>query len=453
LFLFNAVTTAAASATTATAAPASKPLSLGVIFLTLYIDLIGFSIIFPLFPAMLEYYLGREGHGGLLGWMLANIDVLARLTGGGGSYLPVLFGGVIGSLYSLLQFLFAPYWGGLSDRLGRRRVLLLTVAGIAFSYLLWIFSGSFWLFILARLFGGAMSGNLSVATAAVADVTSRENRAKGMGLVGVAFGLGFITGPAIGGLMSGHNLLVHHPRLAAFGIHPFSIPALIAFAFCLLNLAWIYTRFAETLTPEAREAAAPRERHPLKALFGIADLRVRRSNLLYFVFALAFSAVEFSLAFLAADRFAYTPRQMTAIFVFIGFMSIFTQGVLVRKAVPLFGERRVLVAGVTLFMLALFLMGFATSQVVFYAGLACLSLGSGFTNSAISALISLYSSVDEQGRVLGVFRSLGSLARAIGPVVGGLIYWRLHPEGLYGLGGMIMLVPIIMSLRLPQPEK
>ena len=447
------MTTAAASATTATAAPAPKPLSLGVIFLTLYIDLIGFSIIFPLFPAMLEYYLGREGHGGLLGWMLANIDALARLTGGGGSYLPVLFGGVIGSLYSLLQFLFAPYWGGLSDRLGRRRVLLLTVAGIAFSYLLWIFSGSFWLFILARLFGGAMSGNLSVATAAVADVTSRENRAKGMGLVGVAVGLGFITGPAIGGLMSGHNLLVHHPRLAAFGIHPFSIPALIAFACCLLNLAWIYTRFAETLTPGAREAAAPRERHPLKALFGIADLRVRRSNLLYFVFALAFSAVEFSLAFLAADRFAYTPRQMTAIFVFIGFMSIFTQGVLVRKAVPLFGERRVLVAGVTLFMLALFLMGFAPNQVIFYAGLACLSLGSGFTNSAISALISLYSSVDEQGRVLGVFRSLGSLARAIGPVVGGLIYWRLHPEGLYGLSGMIMLVPIIMSLRLPQPAK
>ncbi len=433
--------------------PPQRQVSLGVIFLTLYIDLIGFSIIFPLFPAMLEYYLGREGHGGLFGWLLAHIDAFARLTGGGGGYTPVLFGGILGSLYSLLQFLFAPYWGELSDRLGRRRVLLLTVTGITFSYLLWVFSGSFWLFILARLFGGAMSGNLSVATAAVADVTSREDRAKGMGLVGVAFGLGFITGPAIGGLMSGYNLLLHHPGLAAYGIHPFSLPALIAFACCLLNLAWIYARFTETRRPGAQAAAPPRERHPLKALFGIADSRVRRSNLLYFVFALAFSAVEFSLAFLAADRFAYTPRQMTAIFVFIGFMSIFTQGVLVRKTVPLFGERRVLVAGVTIFMLALFLMGFAPNQAVFYAGLACLSLGSGFTNSAISALISLYSRVDEQGRVLGVFRSLGSLARAIGPVVGGLIYWRLHPEGLYALGGLIMLVPIVMGLRLPQPEK
>jgi MFS family permease len=241
--------------------------------------------------------------------------------------------------------------------------------------------------------------------------------------------------------------------LAHWGIHPFSIPALIAFGFCLLNLAWIYARFGETLTPEAREKATPRERHPLKALFAIADLRVRRSNLLYFVFALAFSAVEFSLAFLAADRFAYTPRQLTAIFVFVGFMSIFTQGVLVRKAVPRFGERRVLVAGVAFFMLALFLMGFGRTQAVFYTGLAFLALGSGFTNSAISALISLYSSAEEQGRVLGVFRSLGSLARAIGPVAGGLIYWRLQPEGLYGLGGVVMLVPIIMSLRLPQPEK
>jgi len=439
--------------TTAPAAPASKPLSLGVIFLTLYIDLIGFSIIFPLFPAMLEYYLGREGHGGLLGWLLAQIDTFARVTGGGGGYTPVLFGGVLGSLYSLLQFLFAPYWGDLSDRLGRRRVLLLTVAGITFSYLLWVVSGSFWLFILARLFGGAMSGNLSVATAAVADVTSREDRAKGMGLVGVAFGLGFITGPALGGLMSGFNLLTRHPGLAAYGIHPFSLPALIAFACCLLNLAWIYARFVETRPPGARGTGSPRERHPVKALFGIVDLRVRRSNLLYFVFALAFSAVEFSLAFLAADRFAYTPRQMTALFVFIGVMSILTQGVLVRRAVPRFGERRVLVAGVTVFMLALFLIGFAPSRAVLYLGLACLALGSGFTNSAVSALISLYSRVDEQGRVLGVFRSLGSLARAIGPVAGGLIYWRLHPEGLYALGGLIMLVPITMSLRLPEPEK
>ncbi len=438
------------------AAPAARAparSSLGVIFLTLYIDLIGFSIIFPLFPSMLEYYLGREGTGGLLGAMLAGIEGLARHTGGTGNYLPILFGGVLGSLYSLLQFLFAPFWGGLSDRMGRRPVLLLTVAGVAFSYLIWFFSGSFWLFIVARLIGGAMSGNLSVATAAVADVTSRENRAKGMGLVGVAFGLGFITGPAVGGLMSGHNLLVHHPSLARWGVNPFSIPALIAFCCCLLNLAWVYARFGETLAPEARGKAPPRERHPLKALFAITNLRVRRSNLLYFVFALVFGAVEFSLPFLAADRFQYTPRQLTAVFVFIGFMSIFTQGVLVRRAVPRFGERRVLLAGVVAFALALFLMGFGRTVAVFYAGLACLALGSGFTNSAISALISLYSGVEEQGQVLGVFRSLGSLARAIGPVAAGLIYWRLHPAGLYGLGAAVMLVPIIMSLRLPQPEK
>ena len=110
-------------------------------------------------------------------------------------------------------------------------------------------------------------------------------------------------------------------------------------------------------------------------------------------------------------------------------------------------------AGTVFFAAALFLIGFAPGQAVLYLGMACLSLGSGFTSSAISTLISLYSAVEEQGRVLGVFRSLGSLARAIAPVAGGLIYWRLRPEGLYALSGMVMLLPIVMSLRLPQPEK
>jgi MFS family permease len=433
----------------------SKPLSLGVIFLTLCIDLVGFSIIFPLFPAMLEYYLGREGHAGLLGWMLDRVEAFAAFAGADPRFTPVLFGGLLGSLYSLLQFLTAPAWGHLSDRIGRRRVLLLTVAGTAFSYLLWIFAGSFWLLIVARVIGGAMSGNLSVATAAVADVTSRENRAKGMGLVGAAFGLGFIIGPGLGGLASVHDFLAGHPQLAAYGVNPFSTAALIALVCSLLNLAWISARFRETLTAGARAeaVATPRVRHPLKALFAITDVRVRLANLLYYVFALAFSAVEFSLTFVAAERFAYTPRQMIAIFIFLGIASIVTQGVLVRRLVPVLGERRVLLAGLVFMMASLFLLGFATTQAVFYVGLACLSLGSGFTNATISALISLYSGASEQGQVLGVFRSLGSLARAVGPVGGGLFYWWLGSQLLYALGGGMLLAPIILGLRLPPPEK
>ena len=176
--------------------PAPRRLSLGVIFLTLYIDLIGFSIIFPLGPDLMEYYLKLEGRTGALGWLLAQTDALARAFQID-NYAPVLFGGVLSSFFSILQFIFAPFWGAVSDRRGRRGVLLMTVTGTALSYLMWVCSGSFWLFLLSRIVSGAFSGNLSVATAAVADVTSREDRSKAMGLVGAAFGLGLVTGRRI----------------------------------------------------------------------------------------------------------------------------------------------------------------------------------------------------------------------------------------------------------------
>ena len=151
--------------------------SLGIIFTTVFIDLVGFSIIFPLFPAMLKYYLEREDPESLLGEMTGWLDSIT-LTGGADTsfYTTVFFGGILGFIYSLLQFVFSPIWGRLSDRHGRRPVLLFTLAGTALSYLIWIFSGSFLLLVLSRLLGGIMSGNLAVATAAVADVTSKENR-------------------------------------------------------------------------------------------------------------------------------------------------------------------------------------------------------------------------------------------------------------------------------------
>ena len=140
-----------ARVTSAAPAPSPKrPLSLGVIFLTLYIDLIGFSIIFPLGPDLLKHYLALEGNSGVLGWLLAQIDALAR-SAGIENYAPVLFGGVLSSVFSILQFVFAPFWGAVSDRRGRRGVLLLTVAGTALGYLVWAVSGSFWMFLLSRV--------------------------------------------------------------------------------------------------------------------------------------------------------------------------------------------------------------------------------------------------------------------------------------------------------------
>jgi MFS family permease len=443
--------TTSATAPTANALPASRPLSLGVIFLTLYIDLIGFSISFPLIPRMLTYYLDHDGRAGLLGWLLRHVEGLAPPSGQDPLFVAALLGGVLSAAYSLLQFLFAPIWGARSDRIGRRPVLLLTVAGTSFSYLLWAFSGSFWLFIVARLVGGAMSGNLSVATAAVADVTSRENRAKGMGLIGVAFGLGFITGPAIGGII---GAVEPSARWAPYGINPFSAVAFVALAFSLLNLAWIGLRFRETLPAGHRsDPEIERTVHPWRALFAIHDAAIRRANLVYFMVALVFSGYEITISFLATERLHYNEHQMTYIFVFAGVLAILTQGVLVRRLVPRFGEKLGALGGVTLIAAGFGLVAIARTTLPVYLGLALVSIGSGFSNVSFSSLISLYSRADEQGKVLGVFRSLGSLARALGPLVAGVIFWWYGSLFTYILCAALLLVPVVAGLGLPQPEK
>ena len=436
---------------TATPQPASKPLSLGVIFLTLYIDLIGFSISFPLIPRLLTYYLDREGREGFLGLVLRQIEALAPPSGTDSLFVAALLGGVLSAAYSFLQFLFAPIWGTRPDRVGRRPVLLLTVAGNALSYLLWAFSGSFWLFIVSRLLGGAMSGNLSVATAAVADVTTRENRAKGMGLIGVAFGLGFITGPAIGGII---GAVEPSARAAHWGLNPFSVVAFVAAGFSLLNLLWIGRRFRETLPPGNRDGPdVVRILHPVRALFAIHDAAIRRANLVYFLVALVFSGYEITISFLVTERLHYSEHQLTYIFVFAGVMSILTQGVLVRRLIPRFGEKLGALGGVTLIAAGFGLVGIAGTAGPLYLAIGLVSIGSGFSNAAFSSLLSLYSRAHEQGKVLGVFRSLGSLARAIGPLIAGVVFWWYGSLFTYLLSAALLVVPVVAGLRLPQPEK
>lgn len=445
------VSSAATPSPSAASAPA-RPLSLGVIFLTLYIDLIGFSIGFPLAPDLLKHYLTLEGHTGLVGWLLGQTDALAHVLGKDSNFAAVLFGGVISSVFSILQFIFAPFWGALSDRHGRRGVLRWTVFGNAAGYLIWVFSGSFMLFLISRIVSGAFSGNLSVATAAVADVTTREQRSKAMGLVGAAFGLGLVTGPTLGAILVRFNLLDHHPSLARFGINPFSVPALVALGLCIVNFFWITARFRETLSPEARaQAREPRLRNPLRAILALENPAVRQVNIVAFVFSVSFVAMEASLTFLSAERFGYTARQNGLLLGFLGVCSIITQGYIVRKILKPANETRVLAIGLMLSALGLLAVGFAGRPWELYVALAVLASGAGLVNPSSTGLISLYSSTAEQGRVLGIFRSLGSLSRAFTPVLAGLVFWMFGGTALFVAAGVLAAIAFGLSRTLPAP--
>lgn len=443
----------AASRPDASSPAARRPLSLGVIFLTLYIDIVGFSIGFPLGPDLLDHYLKLEGNTGMLGWLVGKTNAMAAGLGIE-SYAPVLFGGVIASVFSILQFALAPIWGAWSDRRGRRPVLLLTVAGNALGYLLWAVSGSFWLFLLSRVVSGAFSGNLSVATAAVADVTTREERSKAMGIVGAAFGLGLVTGPALGAMSVQVNLLDHFPALVSLGVNPFSMPALIAVALCLVNLGWIARRFRETLTPELRAGAAvQRIRNPISAILSMENVAIRRINLVAFVFSVAFVAMETSLTFLAAERFGYTAKENGILLGYLGLVSVITQGYIVRKLLKVANEIPVLTWGMAFTAVSLMIVGFASQPWMLYVGLAGLAFGSGLVNPSTSGLISLYAGAEEQGRVLGIFRSLSALSRAITPVLAGIIFWRYGSRSIFVVGAVMSALALVLALRLPKPAK
>jgi MFS family permease len=421
--------------------------ALGVVFLVLFIDLMGFSIIFPLYPAMLDHYLGPDG-GGWLGETFASEDKRFLVT--------VIFGGILGSLYSVLQFAFSPVWGRLSDRIGRRKVLLFTQAATALSYLGWVFSGQLWMLLATRVLAGIMSGNIAVATAAVSDVTGRENRSRGMAIVGVAFALGFLLGPAIGGISAQWNPLATHPGWADFGINPFSVPAAIAMVLAVVNLVCIQWGFKETLSDADRETARQNRAHAdnrLLALFRIPVADIRRACNTNFWYTLSFSGMEFMLAFYVTQHFGYTAKDIGMMFLFIGFMLILVQGGFVRRMAPRMGEKRLTLAGIVFMLVAFLLLAVVVRQSSLFVALGFMSIGSGLVFPCLVALVSLHADSAEQGRYLGLFRSAGALARAIGPILAALLYFALGSGITYAMGAALLLLPLTILARLRQPQR
>ncbi len=344
-----------------------------IIFITVFIDLLGFGIIIPLLPFYAESF--------------------------GASAFTI---GLLSTSFSLMQFLFSPIWGRWSDKIGRKPIILLGLMGSCLSYLAMALATSLTLLFVARIIGGIAGANIPTAQAYIADVTTPENRAKGMGMVGAAFGLGFIFGPAIGGLLS--------------RIGP-EAPMWFASVLCLGNFiaAWF-------LLPESRRVSAQTKtlgrmeafRHALTKPVLVLLLA------LYFIVTAAFSSFEATFALFSKARYGFTSTSIGFLFAFIGLVLAVVQGVLVHRVVKRVGEARLVPAAIF-----------------------CIALG--FNNPSLSSMVSRLSDPDDQGGILGLASSLASLGRVVGPVTGGFLYDSYGMTTPYVSASGLMLVAFAVS--------
>jgi len=431
--------------------------TLNLVFFTLFLDLVGFSIIFPLFPALARHYLEHDPSNQFLVMIFRGMSFLSGHGNAVGTpaldaQSLVLFGGILGAVYSLLQFLSSPFWGGLSDRIGRRPILIMTISGLALSYLLWFFSGSFTLLLCARLVGGIMAGNISTASAVVADITDEVNRSRGMAVIGIAFALGFILGPAIGGISMMLDLTALIDGASAWGINPFSSAALVALTLSCLNLFLVIKKFPETNPPERRQIVKKAERrilNPFKMFTPLPYKGVNLANVGYFLFLSSFSGMEFTLTFVAVERLSFTSMQNASMFVFVGLIIVLVQGGYVRRKARAVGEKRMALQGLVSVIPGLICIAFTKSSFGLYVGLTFLAIGSAMVIPCMTALVSLLAPANAQGSVMGIFRSLGALARVIGPLMASLIYWHYGSTIPYLLGALLLIIPFLLVRAIP----
>jgi multidrug resistance protein len=405
-----------------------KP-SLLVIFLTVFIDLVGFGIVVPLVPIFTRHY-------GASGWVI---------------------GAIIAS-FSAMQFVFSPIWGRLSDRHGRRPILLISTAGAALSYVLFAVGSGFenhtvalWTLLVSRVFAGICGGNITVAQAYIADITPPENRSKRMGLIGMAFGLGFIFGPALSGI-----------ALKLFGS---TGPGWTAAALCAANFFLAFFILAESLKPDSSQAT----RRPHFAQWGhtLAQPKIGLLILIFFLATFAFSCFESTLPLLVSDNFNLgiavdeTKPAMTVIslFVFCGIIGAVIQGGAIGRLVKMFGEPKLISLSLFLTGISLILLPFIKGDgqlkwlAVLHAtdwpwikmllALALLAIGTGLTRPPLFGLLSNLTPANEQGATIGVAQSAGALARIIGPLFAVILYLRVAPLPYVFCGGLAILAALL----------
>jgi MFS family permease len=380
-----------------------------VLFLIVFVDLVGFGLVIPLLPF----------YGERFGASPQQITILV-------------------AVYSLMSMLAAPLWGRVSDRIGRRPVLIVSMAAAAVAYLWLGLASALWMLFAARSLAGLCAGNIAAAQAYIADVTTPENRARGMGMIGAAFGLGFIIGPALGGFVAGNDLATADLRT----------PGLIAAGLSAAACLGAVLALRESLAAGARS----RPRRGRLAVLRDALRRPSLSRLLavFFLVILAFAGMEATFALWAMRQFAWGPAQVGYVFTYVGLLSAAMQGGLIGPLSRRFGEEALLLAGLALIALGLLALPFAGSLAVLLPAVTGLALGMGAMQPSLNSLISRRAGTEEQGEMMGVAQSVGSFSRVVGPAVAGVLFAAAGKSSPFLWGAVLVAAALSLAWRLPE---
>ena len=386
--------------------------SLLVLFLTVFIDLIGFGMVIP----FLSFYAREYGASG------------------------IAVGAVVG-IYSIMQFFFAPVWGRLSDRVGRRPILLISLTASFTGYLMFGFARSMEILFLSRVIAGIGGANIGTAQAYIADSTSPENRAKGMGLIGAAFGLGFILGPPMSGVLS--TIGTKH------GLHGNLLPGLVAAGLSFTAFLIALSVLAESKPPGlVPRSGLPPQFDPRlwREMAGNHLLASLMAGL--FLTLLAVAGMEISVTLHGRDRFDFRQLDMAYLFLFMGVIVATIQGGLIGRIVKGIGEKGTIVVGAASFALGFALVPSIWRLPLLYAVAFLIAIGQGLCYPALTSLISKISPEEERGSMLGLATSVGSLARFLGPLLSGFLYDLAGAAGAFYGGAVLMVLAVAIAARM-----
>lgn len=439
------------------------------VFLTLFVDLLAFTLILPLLPKILDYYAIND-KSNFYRFYDKNLKILQGILGVPESHNQVLVAGMLGSWFSLLQFILSPFFGALSDKYGRKGILLISLSGTALSYAVWLISsGDFRLFFVSRTIGGLSKTNVGLSLAIVSDVSDESSRGKGMAMVGASFSLAFIIGPSLGAFLS--NLAKDESHLERQLI---IYPAMIALTLSLINIALVATFLDETNTSKKESPRVKRKyasqakqtnENPIAKAFYYVNPRsllnfslvessqrnkekkeiLKTTGRIYFLYLLFYSGLEFTLPFLTHLRFGFSSMDQGKLYLFSGTIMALIQGGYIRR-IKSGRESLYALIGLVLIIPSYILMGLSSSVSHIYQALAMYAFSSATVVPCLTTIISAGSPVESRGAVMGTFRSIGSLARALGPILASAVFWTFGPTACY-IGGALAFVAPLYEMR------